>query len=67
MNEESGDAVPPSALRITLIYFSLSGLNLEKRNIETYIPTPSFFISGLLNIPGKRRDRLSFPDTESWG
>ena len=67
MNEESGDAVPPSALWITLIYFSLSGLNLEKRNIETYIPTPSFFISGFLNIPGKRRDRLSSPDTESWG
>lgn len=43
MNEESGDAVPPSALWITLVYFSLFGLNLEKRNIETYIPTPSFF------------------------
>ena len=43
MNEESGDAVPPSALWITLVYFSLFGLILEKRNIETYIPTPSFF------------------------
>ena len=66
MNDESGGAVPPSVLRITLIYFILSELNLEKRKIETYIPTPSFFISDFLNIPGKRRDKLSSPDTESW-